>query len=89
MESEFRDSSSYNLEVVLRDGKEFFLVGAHADHWLSGYHDNLLAVNSLLNFDAKLRNHGLKLASFSSEEGPRCCTWAIQPQAGHSLHGKP
>ena len=83
VESELRDSTSYNLEVILRDGKEFFLVGAHVDHWLSGYHDNLLAVNSLLNFDVELRNHGLKLAFFSSEEGPRCCTGSMQfPKQG-------
>ncbi|EZQ10882.1 peptidase M28 [Candidatus Acidianus copahuensis] len=72
------DSNSYNLEVELLPGDDYITVGAHVDHWLTGFHDNLFAVDILTSLKPKVKKHGLKLLFFSSEEGPKCCTGSIQ-----------
>ncbi len=79
IESYLKDSSSYNLEIVLRDGNNYILLGAHVDHWLSGFHDNIFSIDILSSIEnLDIKNHGIKLAFFSSEEGPRCCTGSYQ-----------
>jgi len=73
------DTTSYNLEVTVSEGEDYIVIGAHVDHWLTGYHDNLFSldlIESLINL--KLNKHGLKFVFFSSEEGPRCCTGSSQ-----------
>jgi len=82
-ESELKDTVSYNLEVELREGRDdYIVIGAHIDHWLTGYHDNLFSVDILLslicNEEVMVKNHGMKVVFFSSEEGPRCCTGSFQ-----------
>ncbi|WP_069283534.1 MULTISPECIES: M28 family peptidase [Sulfolobaceae] len=90
-ESELKDTISYNLEVELREGKDdYILIGAHIDHWLTGYHDNLFSVDTLLSLiyskEIMVRNHGMKVVFFSSEEGPRCCAGSFQyPKDGVSI----
>ncbi|BFH72410.1 Zn-dependent exopeptidase M28 [Sulfurisphaera javensis] len=77
-ESQLVDSISYNLEVEVIPGEDYIIVGAHVDHWLSGYHDNLFSLDIIENIKADLKHHGLKFVFFSSEEGPRCCNGSIQ-----------
>lgn len=72
------DVESYNLEVEMLPGDEYIIIGAHVDHWLTGYHDNLFSIEIIDNLKPNLRNHGLKYVFFSSEEGPRCCTGSSQ-----------
>jgi Iap family predicted aminopeptidase len=75
-----RETESYNLEYVIQEGEEYFVLGAHVDHWLTGYHDNAFSVEvlaDLLKEIPRLRR-GVKLVFFSSEEGPRCCTGSSQ-----------
>ncbi len=77
-EAELKDTYSHNLEVTLKEGEDYVVVGAHVDHWLTGFHDNLFSVELALSLRPRLKNHGLKLVFFSSEEGPRCCTGSLQ-----------
>lgn len=76
------DTESRNVEVKVRNGDSYIVLGAHVDHWLTGYHDNLLSVEILAEMKAVLEKiklkHGLKIAFFSSEEGPRCCMGSSQ-----------
>lgn len=74
------DVSSYNLEVTVNEGEDYVIVGAHIDHWLTGYHDNLFSLDIMerLISEVKLERHGLKFIFFSSEEGPKCCTGSSQ-----------
>ncbi|MCQ4345352.1 MAG: M28 family peptidase [Sulfolobaceae archaeon] len=77
-----KDAESYNLEVTVQEGESYIVLGAHVDHWLSGYHDNLFSVEILLDLLDQLKRpnlkRGLKVVFFSSEEGPRCCTGSFQ-----------
>ncbi|EWG07875.1 MAG: peptidase M28 [Candidatus Aramenus sulfurataquae] len=77
-EAELRETTSYNLETTLKEGEDYIVVGAHVDHWLTGFHDNLFSVELALSLRPRLRNHGFKLVFFSSEEGPKCCTGSLQ-----------
>jgi Iap family predicted aminopeptidase len=77
-EGKLEPTTSYNLEIIRKDGSDFITVGAHVDHWLSGFHDNLFGVALALSLKPKLKNHGFKIVFFSSEEGPRCCTGSLQ-----------
>jgi Predicted aminopeptidase, Iap family len=77
-ESFLRDSTSYNLEFTIKEGDDYILLGAHVDHWLSGFHDNLFSIDVVLNSLTEVKNHGLKVVFFSSEEGPKCCTGSLQ-----------
>ncbi|ABP95551.1 MULTISPECIES: M28 family peptidase [Metallosphaera] len=76
------EANSRNLEITLREGDSYILLGAHVDHWLSGFHDNILSVQLLVDMKKDLERsnlrHGVKLVFFSSEEGPRCCTGSSQ-----------
>jgi Iap family predicted aminopeptidase len=76
------DSSSFNVEVTVREGDSYVVVGAHVDHWLTGFHDNLLSVGLLVSLAEEIKSadlkRGVKLLFLSSEEGPRCCTGAQQ-----------
>ncbi|BDC17302.1 Zn-dependent exopeptidase M28 [Acidianus sp. HS-5] len=77
-ESYLKDTTSYNLEFTVNEGEDYILLGAHVDHWLSGFHDNLFSIDVAINSLQELKSHGLKLVFFSSEEGPRCCTGSMQ-----------
>ncbi|ARM76819.1 M28 family peptidase [Acidianus manzaensis] len=79
-EGDLVESSSYNLEVTLSEGRynDYFVIGAHVDHWLTGFHDNLFSISLALSLRPKVKNHGVKLVFFSSEEGPKCCTGSMQ-----------
>jgi len=70
-----KDAESYNLEVTVQEGEGYIVLGAHVDHWLSGYHDNLFSVEILLDLLDQLKRlnlkRGLKVVFFSSEEGPQ------------------
>jgi len=70
-----KDTESYNLEVTVQEGEGYIVLGAHVDHWLSGYHDNLFSVEILLDLLDQLKRlnlkRGLKVVFFSSEEGPQ------------------
>ncbi len=77
-EGRLEDSTSYNLETIRKDGSDFITVGAHVDHWLSGFHDNLFSIALALSLKPNIKNHGFKLVFFSSEEGPKCCTGSLQ-----------
>ncbi|WP_238025325.1 M28 family peptidase [Metallosphaera javensis (ex Hofmann et al. 2022)] len=74
--------SSRNIEVTVSQGDSFLVLGAHVDHWLTGFHDNILSVQLLVELKRDLERldlkHGVKLVFFSSEEGPRCCTGSSQ-----------
>ncbi|EHP68080.1 MAG: M28 family peptidase [Metallosphaera yellowstonensis] len=76
------DSNSFNVEVTVREGDSYVIVGAHVDHWLTGFHDNLLSVGLLVSLVEELNRmelkRGVKLLFLSSEEGPRCCTGSQQ-----------
>ena len=72
------ERTSYNLEFTIQEGEEYIVIGAHVDHWLSGYHDNIFAIEFLSSLNFPRLKHGLKLVFFSSEEGPRCCTGSLQ-----------
>ncbi|MEM0193551.1 MAG: M28 family peptidase [Metallosphaera sp.] len=76
------ETKSRNVEVTVREGDSYVVIGAHVDHWLTGFHDNLLSVQLLVDLYAELQKvrtkHGIKLVFFSSEEGPRCCTGSTQ-----------
>ena len=73
------DTTSYNLEVIISEGEDYIIIGAHVDHWLTGYHDNLFSLDVIDGLrKVKLNKHGLKFVFFSSEEGPRCCTGSSQ-----------
>lgn len=86
-DSWLRNTTSYNLEYIAVEGEESILVGAHVDHWLSGYHDNLLSLDVINNLKTfKTNKKGLKFVFFSSEEGPKCCTGSSQyPAKGVSV----
>jgi len=77
-EGKLEDATSYNLETIRKDGNDFIVIGAHVDHWLSGFHDNLFSIALALSLRPNLKNHGFKLVFFSSEEGPKCCTGSLQ-----------
>lgn len=72
------DTISHNLEFTVQEGEKYIVIGAHVDHWLSGYHDNIFAVEFLSTIEFPKFKHGLKIVFFSSEEGPRCCNGSIQ-----------
>ncbi len=77
--SSLNDSTSFIYEVTF-EGKEeeYVAVSAHYDHWLSGFHDNIFSVSTLLSFRPTTGKRGVKLIFFPSEEGPRCCTGSTQ-----------
>ncbi|BCU71228.1 Zn-dependent exopeptidase M28 [Stygiolobus caldivivus] len=72
------ETTSYNLEFTLQEGEDYVIIGAHVDHWLSGYHDNIFSIDFLSSLNFPNLKHGLKLIFFSSEEGPRCCNGSFQ-----------
>ncbi|MBB5254558.1 M28 family peptidase [Sulfurisphaera ohwakuensis] len=76
--SYLRENESYNLEVEAIPGEDYIVIGAHVDHWLSGYHDNLFSLDIIEGLKVELKHHGLKFLFFSSEEGPRCCNGSFQ-----------
>ncbi|AWR98003.1 M28 family peptidase [Acidianus sulfidivorans JP7] len=90
-EADLENVSSYNLEVTLNEPRKdidegkYFIIGAHVDHWLTGFHDNLFSISLALSIRPKIRNHGLKMIFFSSEEGPRCCTGSTQMKKGDDI----
>ncbi|MFP3064737.1 MAG: M28 family peptidase [Sulfolobus sp.] len=79
-ESELISTTSYNYEFELQPGESYIVLGAHVDHWLTGYHDNIFSIELLFSMIKELKGlrHGVKLVFFSSEEGPRCCTGSYQ-----------
>ncbi|MCY0858802.1 MAG: M28 family peptidase [Sulfolobaceae archaeon] len=84
VDSWLRNTTSYNVEYTVNEGEESIVIGAHVDHWLTGFHDNLLALDVINGLKGlKLNRKGLKFVFFSSEEGPKCCTGSSQyPKKG-------
>ncbi|BBG22961.1 hypothetical protein IC006_0245 [Sulfuracidifex tepidarius] len=79
VKSSLTDITSFIYEVSFEgEEDEYVVVSAHYDHWLSGFHDNIFSVSTLLSIQPKAGKRGVKLVFFPSEEGPRCCTGSFQ-----------
>ncbi len=71
-----RPGIGYNLEVELKQGRDYVVLTAHHDHWLSGAHDNCLGVGLLvqlfkdyLSSDViKRGSRGIKIVLLTAKE---------------------